>query len=100
MGSRTDLHHELLNFSDNVYFQPPSNINMSYPCIIYNKTGKYRSFGNDTIYLSKQEYRITVIDRDPDSSTADEIESYFSHCSISQYYRVDSLNHTILTLYY
>jgi hypothetical protein len=54
MRSRIDLHQELLNFSDNVYFQPPSNVNMTYPCIVYNKTGKLRHFGNDTIYLNKQ----------------------------------------------
>lgn len=100
MGSRLDLHNELLKFLPNVYFQPPSNITMEYPCIVYNKTGKDRKFANDDIYLSNQEYQLMVIDGDSDSIIADEIESYFQNCIISQYYIVDNLHHTTLSLFY
>ncbi len=100
MASRLDLHAELLTFLPNVYFQPPSTIQMTYPCIVYNKTGKDKQFANDGVYLSRQEYRVMVIDKDPDSVVADNIEEYFEHCAISQYYTVDNLNHTTLNLYY
>lgn len=100
MASRLELHSELLKFLPNVYFQPPSNIQMIYPCIVYNKTGRNRHFGNDVIYLSQQGYQITVIDRDPDSEVADKIEEHFDHGVITQYFTVDNLNHTLLNLYY
>ena len=100
MDSRLALHDELLKFVPNAYYQPPSTIKMQYPCIVYGKTGKYRKFGNDTIYLSTQEYIVTVIETDPDSDVADTIEKYFPSCVISQYYTVDNLNHTTLNLYY
>lgn len=100
MASRLDLHNELLTFLPNVYFQPPSNIQMVYPCIVYNKTGKNRHFGNDVIYLSQQGYKITVIDKNPDGDVADRIEKHFRYCSDSQYYTVDNLNHTTISLYY
>lgn len=100
MGSRLELHTNLLQFLPNVYFQPPSNIQMVYPCIIYIKTEKVTKFGDDMRYLSKQGYRITVIERDPDSNIADNIEGSFQSCSISQYYTVDNLHHTTIELYY
>lgn len=100
MPSRLDLHTELLTFLPNVYFQPPANILMKYPCIVYNKTGKNRHFADDVIYLSQQGYNITVIDSNPDSIVADNIEKYFQHCAINQYYSADNLNHTTLNLYY
>lgn len=100
MPSRLELHDELLTFLPNVYFQPPANIKMLYPCIIYNKTGKNRHFADDVIYLSQQGYDITVIDANPDSTVADNIESHFQYCVINQYYTADNLNHTKLSLYY
>ena len=100
MASRLDLHSELLTFLPNVYFQPPSTIEMTYPCIIYNKTGKFKTSANDDTYFSIQEYQLTVVDKNPDSTVADDIEKHFQHCTISQYYTVDNLNHTTLNLYY
>lgn len=100
MPSRLELHSELVTFLPNVYFQPPSTLTMKYPCIVYNKTGKNRHFGNDVIYLSQQGYQITVIDANPDSVVADNIEKHFQHCAINQYFAADNLNHTIINLYY
>jgi hypothetical protein len=100
MASRLELHNELLKFLPKVYFQPPSNITMTYPCIIYSKSGKNQTLANDGIYLSKQGYQIMVIDKNPDSIVADNIESRFQYCTVNQYYTVDNLYHTTLTLYY
>lgn len=100
MGSRLDLHNELLSICPNVYFQPPSNIKMKYPCIVYAMTGKLRLYGSDVIHFSKKEYRITVIDRDPDSQIPDQIESTLKYCGFDQMYTIDNLNHMILSLYY
>lgn len=100
MANRLSLHDELLKFIPNVYFQPPATLQMVYPCIVYRKTNKMRHFGNDIIYLSQQQYQITVIEKNPDSKVADNIESHFPHCAIDQYYTVDNLNHTTINLYY
>ncbi len=98
--SRLRLQEELEKFTPNVYFQPPEGFQMNYPCIVYNKTNKMRHFANDVVYLSQQEYRITVIDKNPDSEIADNIEKHFQICIINQYYTVDNLNHINLSLYY
>lgn len=100
MGSRLDLHAELLPICPNVYFQPPSNITMKYPCIIYNKSDKMRLYGSNIVHHSKQEYKVLVIDKNPDSELANQVEQQLQYCVIDQYYTVDNLNHTALTLYY
>ena len=100
MGSRLSLHDELLKFVPNVYFQPPSNIQMKYPCIVYNKTKRMRHFASDVIYMSQQEYQLTVIERDPDSDVADRLEKHLPHCGINQYFTVENLYHITLSLYY
>lgn len=100
MASRLELHAELLKFLPNVYFQPPSTITMTYPCIVYNKTSRMRHFANDVIYMSQQEYQITVIEKNPDSTVAESIEKGLPHCGINQYFTVDNLYHTTLNLFY
>lgn len=97
---RLVLHDILKEFSDNVYYQPPSNITLTYPCIIYNKNGKDRNYGNNAIYLGTQKYSLTVIDRDPDSIIADLLEDNLQYCAIVDNYVSDNLNHTSLTLYF
>ena len=98
--SRYALHKELQEFSDAVYFQPPSNIRMNYPCIVYHKTPKIKELANDKWYFKKQGYQLTVIDKDPDSFIADDLEDHFQYCTISQYYTNDNLQHVTLELYY
>lgn len=100
MPSRLDLHNELIKFIPSVYFQPPADLQMTYPCIVYRKTNKMRHFGNNIIYLSQQMYKITLIEKNPDSAIADNIESHFQHCVIDDRYPVDNLNHTFISLYY
>lgn len=100
MGTRLELHAELLTVCPNVYFQPPSGFLMKYPCIVYNKTGVEKVYANGGIYRKLQEYGLTVMDSDPDSTLADELESLLGYCAIGSYFTVDNLNHTTLTLYY
>lgn len=100
MRSRLDLHAKLVTFLPNVYFQPPANITMKYPCIVYNKTGQDKKFSNNGIYVVLQEYQLMVIESNPDSTVANDIEAGLEYCGIRQYYTADNLNHTTLNLYY
>jgi hypothetical protein len=100
MDRRLELHDELLQFIPKAYFQPPSDIQMVYPCIVYTKIEKSVKHANDTRYLSMQGYQLMLIERVPDSNKADDIEGYFQNCSISQYYTADNLYHTTIELYY
>lgn len=100
MGKRVDLQHELESFISNVYYQPPSTIKMTYPCIVYFKNSKSTERANDSRYLGTQGYQITLMEHNPDSEIADDIEGHFEHCAISQYFTVDNLNHTTLNLFY
>lgn len=100
MGTRDTLHVELLKHCSNAYFQPPSNLKMKYPCVVYQKSPSVNNFGNNHVYNKMQGYTLTVIDEDPDSEIADKIEAHFQYCSIGQYFVMDNLNHTTLNLYY
>lgn len=100
MGTRIELHNELLTFVPNAYFQPPTGLQMKYPCIVYDKSGKDVTYANNKKYKSIQMYDLTLIERDPDTDIADRIFNHFDYCDITQYYVTENLSHTKLNLYY
>ncbi len=100
MGSREELHYELLTLVPNAYFQPPATLKMKYPCIVYHKTPNYKEFANGGVYRRVRAYTLTLIETDPDSECADKVEDTFNHCTITNHYVSDNLHHTTLNLYY
>lgn len=98
--SREDLHRLLKVICPNVYFQPPSNVMLQYPCIIYRKVGSTNLRANDRLYISTPEYAMTVIDRNPDGELPQHILGSFAMCEDGNVYVVDNLYHTPITLHY
>ena len=101
MASREDLQarlEELLE-SKNVYYQPPENIKMNYPAIVYSKSTIWNRRANDKIYRKMTRYDVVVIDRRPDNPVIDKILE-LPYCSYDRQYKSNNLNHDSLTLYY
>ena len=100
-SNRLELHEKLVEVlgSRNVYFQPPKNIQMKYPAIVYSLSGIDPKHANDKVYLLKHAYDVTVIDKDPDSEIPDRI-AHFPLCRFSRKFESDNLNQTVFKLYY
>jgi len=97
--TRLELHNFLKTFTDNVYFQPPSSTLMKYPAIVYNLNNNQKVYANNDTYLKHNRYTVTVIDRDPESAIAKQIED-IKMCSFDRSFTSDNLNHFVYTLYY
>ena len=102
MASRLKLHEELCEIlgSKNVYFQPPENIKLNYPCIVYSKSRPDLKRANDSIYKYTNCYSIIYMDTNPDSDIPDKILYHFPMCGFDRAYTSNNLNHNALTLYY
>lgn len=101
MGTRLELNALLKTIlgSDSVYFQPPASIKMTYPCIVYQRDYVKTVFANNSPYLHKNRYKITVIDKDPDSLIPAKIGDLML-CTFDRRYTSDNLNHDVYTLYF
>lgn len=82
-----------------VYFQPPSNISLEYPCIVYSRDDRWVEHGDNRAYAHKKRYSVTVIDRNPDSEIPEKI-AYLPMSSFSRHFVNDNLNHDIYNLYF
>lgn len=101
MAQRPELHQVLLDIqtNGNVYFQPKSNIQMEYPCIVYHRDTESVSFADNRPYRKKQSYTVTVIDRNPDSPILD-VLSDLPLCRKLSHFVKENLNHDVYNLYY
>lgn len=98
---RLKLHQELLDLSGlPCYFQPPENLKMEYPCIVYEKDGIHQSHADNRWYLGKDRYTLKLIHRDPDTDLPDKLLKHFQYISYGQRYKADNLYHDTLTIYY
>ena len=85
--------------SSNVYFQPPANVQMKYPCIVYQRATMDTKFADNKPYSRAKRYQVTVIDRNPDSDIPDKVAS-LPLCVHNRFYTANNLNHDVFNLYY
>ena len=99
MGQRLQLQLLLETFTDNVYFQPPTNVKLKYPCIIYKRDFADTKFADDIVYDHMVRYAITVIDQDPDSEIPKKVAS-MPMSLFNRFFTVDNLNHDVYNVYF
>jgi len=101
MGLRRDLQDLLVEIldSDNVYFQPPNNVIIKYPCIVYNRELIVPTWAENKPYSLDNRYLVTVIDRDPESEIPDKIAA-LPKCVHDRFFTADNLNHNVFKLFF
>lgn len=99
MAPRQSLHNLLKQITENVYFQPPPNVEMNYPCIVYSRDDVDTKHANNKPYNQTKRYMVTVIDRDVDSELPDKV-SELPMCTFNRFYTADDLNHDVYQLYF
>ena len=101
MAPRLDLQAKLIEIlqSANVYFQPPPNVVMNYPCIVYQRDYNQVNHADDIPYRTRYRYQVTVIDRNPDSEFVDKVLQ-LPMCTYDRFYTSDNLNHDVFKLFF
>ena len=85
--------------SSNVYFNPPVNVGMAYPCITYKRDLSNTQFANNGPYRRTKRYLLTVIDKDPDSPIPDKVAE-LPLCTHVRFYTAGQLNHDVFDIFY
>jgi len=100
-ASRLELHTELLEIlgTNNVYFQPPESIKMSYPAIVYSRSDIENTHAGDNIYNQTIKYKVTALDHNPDSEVVEKL-SAFKYATFDRHYAVNGINHDQFTISY
>lgn len=85
--------------SSNVYFQPPENLKMKYPCIVYELNDIDTKKADDSNYLKNDRYVLTLIHRDPENEVFRVLEE-LTYCDLDRVFVTENLYHYVFTLFY
>lgn len=99
MGQRLELQQYLELLTPHVYFQPPPDNKIKYPCIVYSRDDADTKFAGNRPYSFKWRYQVTLIDPNPDSTILAGIAA-LPMCTFSRHYKANNLNHDVFTLYF
>lgn len=99
MGQRLDLQALLETLVDRVYFQPPTNIQLVYPCIVYKRDFADTKFADNNPYSNTLRYMVTVIDRDADSDIPLKVAA-LPMTLFNRYYSADELHHDVYNVFF
>ena len=83
---------------ENVYFQPPENLLLKYPAVVYSRSDIRNRPADDMVYSQFTFYDLTVIDKNPDSLLVYAVAS-LPRCKFGRHYKSDNLNHDTFTIF-
>lgn len=81
------------------WYQPPETSEMEYPCFVFQLDKAAAKYADNSIYQYMKRYKVTVIDREPDSVIPDKMLS-LPYCSFDRFYTASNLNHWVYILYF
>lgn len=99
MAPRLELDEVLKTICPNVYFQPPANVQMQYPAIVYERDRSSTQFADDRPFVVTRNYSLTLISRNPDDGIFGLLER-LPMCAHERHFAADSLNHDVFSIYF
>lgn len=80
------------------HFQPPSNVRMVYPALVYELSDIQIWQADNKHYHAEEVYMLTLMDKNPDSKYLEKLK-YVPNVSFNRFYVVDGLNHWVFTIH-
>lgn len=99
--SRVELHHKLeaILGSENVYFDPPEDFKLKYPCIVYYLEGLFDRPADNVTYHRMHRYNMTFITEDPEDPIAEDLAD-MRYCNLDRPFTASDMMHFSYTIYY
>jgi hypothetical protein len=85
--------------NDNVYFQPPANFQMQYPCIVYQRDSAVNQYADNGPFHHTKRYQVTIMTTDPDSEIPDKVAA-LPLCEFSQYFVTENIHHDVYDIFF
>lgn len=97
--ARLELHAILELICANVYFQPPADVQMLYPAIVYELDRADTKFADDRPYSITKQYSVQLISENPDESIFDALAA-IPMCAHERHFVANNLNHDVFNVYF
>lgn len=102
MASWSDLRTDLIRITGlkNVYYQPPANVKMSYPCIRFKLESVDEMYASNRLYRTMVKYQIIYITNKVNDGIITLLPSELRYCTFDRQYSSDNLYHYVFEVFY
>lgn len=106
VDDRITLHNKLVSIlktftkddKARVWFKRPSNVTMSYPCVVYSRNSPNNKYADNLRYLMSLSYECIVMDKDSDSELVEKILEEIPSAQLTNEYTNDGIYHYAITI--
>ena len=85
--------------SNNVYYQPPKDSVMQYPCIVYELDDAHRRAADNGAYSWIPRYQVTFLRHEVDSPVSQKL-AMLPTSSFSRHFATSGVNHDVFAIYH
>lgn len=103
MKSWSDLQtalQELMGEKIKVYFQPPENLKLSYPCVVFDRTNALTNYADNKPYHITKRYTVTLICKTADNEELLDKLLTFPMSTYDRQFINDNLIHDVFSIFY
>lgn len=91
---------EIMDGEGEVYFQPPENLKIKYPCIVFERNDAFIVRADNNPYVITKRYTITLITKTADNDKYLDKLLQLPMCSFDRQFITDNLVHEVFNIYY
>ncbi len=97
--SLIELCKEIVGDTVKVYFQPPDNTKMQYPCVVISMSNIPEKKADNIKYIRHYEYTLTLIHPNGNNDIVDKLMD-LKYCTFSSSFKTQGLYHYVFKLNY
>ena len=94
------LQEEVMGDKGKVYFQPPPNIQIKYPCIVFERTNALTNYADNKPYQITKRYTVTLITKTADNDEFLDKILKSPMCTFDRQFITDNLVHDVFNMYF
>ena len=97
-NKRLEVQNFFSSICPHVYFQPPENIGIQLPAIIYKLSDIDRRLADNRVYNQNRVYEVVVLDIDSESEIVDTLSNNIK-CKFIRQYTANDTYHSVFEYY-
>lgn len=95
-----EILQEIMGPNNKVYYQPPENLKLTYPCIVYERTNALTTYADNKPYHITKRYTVTLITKSADNDQYLDKLLELPMCTFDREFKTDGLVHDVFNIYF
>lgn len=95
-----EILQEIMGEDGKAYFQPPENLKISYPCIVFERTNALINYADNKPYSITKRYTVTLITRGSDNDKYLDQLLKLPMSTFDRQFITEGLVHDVFSIYF